>query len=148
MPTMKLMTLTKNNDIDVGDDCNNIYDCNANAPGTLTSSFRLLRPLAGPSLLPGALLPEEIVRISAAANPPDRRHRWCCWRALRTGKQLPTLHMGSRGRGRAGRRPEVSKDPIFRLLNKLIIELFTRHKHQTVNMINSKILFLKTNTNM
>ena len=69
MPTMKLMTLTKNNDIDGGDDCNNIYDCNANAPGTLASSFRVLRPLAGPSLLPGALLPEEIVRISAAGKP-------------------------------------------------------------------------------
>ena len=56
--------------------------------------------------------------------------------------------MGSRGRGRARRRPEVLKDPIFRLLNKLIIELFTRHKHQTVNMIDFKMLFLKTNTNM
>ena len=57
MMLMSMATNCHNDNIDDDDDDDHDGgDDDEDAPGTLASSPRLLRPLTGPSLLPGALL--------------------------------------------------------------------------------------------
>ena len=83
------------------------------APGAQAGSPGLCRPLTGSSFLSCALLTtrgfermqETLTVLQKHWLPGRPRHRWWCWRARQRDNSKPRVYTGSRGQGKARRRP-------------------------------------------